>query len=192
MKDGHDFDDLAQEFQGIDAPGEALVRAVEKGRRRLVYGMIVGGLASVLLPAVGIFTVWKQRDAPSVVFAAMQIGIVVVVMPFALRSQRNAWNARSQTTRGFIELQIERCRDGIRRMRFMLRWLVPAIVAGLVLLQILSFQKNQGSLPIVFFWVPYVICAFGVRKALRKKAHYEREEARYLEERAALEAGGAP
>jgi hypothetical protein len=191
MNDGHDFHDLAQEFQAIDGPSEALVQAVEKGRRRLVHGMIFGGLASVFLSAFGIFIVWKERDAPSVVFAAMQIGVSLAVMLFVLRSQRNAWNARSQTTRGFIELQIERCRDRIRRMRFILRWLVPAILAGLVLLQILSFRKNQGSLPSVF-WVPYVICAFGVWNVRRKKARYEREEARFLEERAALEEGGTP
>jgi hypothetical protein len=182
---------LELEFQCRDGPGEALVRAVEKGRRRLVFGMIFGGVASVLLPAFGIFILWKERDAASVVFAAMQIVLPLVLMPFVIHSQRKAWNARSQTTRGFIELQIERRRDAIRRMRFLLYGLTPAMLAWLVLLQTLSFQKWQGSLPAVF-WVPYVICAFNVWIALRRKAHCEREEARFLEEMAALEENGMP
>jgi hypothetical protein len=192
MNDSHDFDALAREFRGIDAPSEALLRAVEKGRRRLVRGMILGGVLSVLLPAVGIFVLWKDRDAPAAVFAAMQIGVPITVMLFAYRSQRNAWSAQSQTTCGFLDLQIERYRDLIRRMRFLLRWLAPAIVACVVLSQFLQLRKAPpGPVPVGYVG-PYVICGLIAWVALRKKARFEREEARLSRERAELEDGGIP
>lgn len=198
MKGGNDFGDLAKEFQGIDdAPGEALVRAVDKGRRRLVHGMILGIVLSALLTGVSLFVLWKERDAPAVAFAAIQIGSSIAVFRFVLRSQKKAWSAHSGTTRGFLDLEIERRRDVIRRMRFLLRWLAPAMVAGLVLFHALLLRKNPGMLSaeprsIIGFGGAYVICAFAVWAALRKKARYESQAAGLLKERAALEDGEGP
>jgi hypothetical protein len=197
MKRSDDFGDLAREFQGIAAPGAALVRAVEMGRRRLVRGMVLGGVFSALLPGIGIYVLWKERDAPAVVFAAMQIGVTIALVLFVSRSQRKAWNARSETTLGFLDLEIERRRDVIRRMRFLHRWLSPAVVAGLVLFHGLLIRQDPSLLSaepgsIIGFGGAYVICAFTVWAAFRKKARYEREEAALLKERAALDDGEAP
>lgn len=198
MKGGNDFGELAKEFQAInDAPREALVRAIEKGRRRLVRGMILGGVLSALMTGVSLFILWKDRDAPAVALATLQIGGTIAMFRFGLRSQKNAWHAHSETTRGFLDLEIERRRNIIRRMRFLLHWFAPAMFAGMALFHALLLRKDPSMLSaepssIIGFGGAYVICAFAVWGTLRKKARYERQEADLLKEKAALEDGEGP
>ena len=134
--------------------------------------------------------VYRDHNAASIVFEAMQIGTVIAVHAFVGYSQRDAWRARSETTRGFIELELERRRDRIRRMRF-LRRATP--VLGVLLQHALLVQKHTGM-----HWdglasmmsgpaTAYLILAWIFWHAGRRGARFRREKAALMKELAELE-----
>jgi hypothetical protein len=186
-----DFGDLSREFQGIRAPSTDLVKAVERGRRKLLVGLVAGVATGVLTSSAGIFVLWRDHDAPAVVFAAMQIGVPIAVLAFVSYSQRHAWRARSETTRGFLELELERRRDRIRQGRF-LRWLLIPLVAMVVIFHALVVRKLPGMLAwhpaaVVGLGGPYAIAAGLLGYSLLRTARLRREEAELTRKLAALD-----
>jgi hypothetical protein len=188
MKDSSDFGDVAHEFQSIGAPSIELVRAVEKGRQKLVRGWILGIALTFVLCGAAVFVLWRDHDAAAVVFAVMQIGIAVSTMAFVSYSQRHAWRARSETMRGFLELEIERRRDWKRRMRF-LQCALPVVAAFVVAHQALVLSKTpETPTPgtIVTFGIPYAILGALFVSSRRRKARFAREEGDLMQRLAVL------
>jgi hypothetical protein len=102
----------------LDMPSEDLIRSVEAGRRKLVRGMVVGGTISSVVSAAGVFKLWTRHDSVEAVLSAVAlIGVPAAVIAFVMYSQRRAWAPRTWSTRGLLELELERAEDWIRRGR---------------------------------------------------------------------------
>jgi hypothetical protein len=186
-----DFDDMAREFQRIDAPSADLVRAVKKGRRKLRDGLITVGVLGVLTSAAGVAVLYRDHDAPAVLFATMEIGFPVLVLAFSAYSQRNAWRAKSETVRGFLGLQLERCRVKLRAQRF-LRWALLFLVPLIGAYHALLVERHPGMLSwhaaaVVGLGGPYAILAGILWYSWRKNAQLLRKEAVLMKELADLD-----
>ncbi len=155
------LDDVMREFQGVDTPSVALVTAVERGRAKLVRGRVVGFVVGLLLWGYSIHTLLGHPNAADVFFSLTQMALPVVTILFANRSSKNTWLAKSETTRGFLELQLERRRDWIRRMRFMRRQLIPVLAGAILVHQALLLRAHPEIelLGLRGYVVPYVILA---------------------------------
>lgn len=165
------FDDVMREFQNIDTPSVALVTAVERGRAKLVRGRVIGLVVTILLWGVSLHTLLGHPSAADAYFAVAQMALPVITTVFVRRSSKNAWKAKTETTRGFLELELERRRDWIRRMDF-IRRLIPVMAVAIVVHQAMLLQAH----PEVAHWgfagygIPYAILVglfvhSGVRRA---------------------------
>jgi hypothetical protein len=187
----NDFDDVTDELQDTRAPSAGLALAVEKGRKKLLAGLVSGVTIGALTSSAGVFVLYRDHDPRAAVFAAMQIGVPLAVLGFVAYSQRHAWRATSETMRGFLALELERHRDWIRRMRF-LRWTLLPLVGLVVLFQALLVQKHPGLLSwhpvaVVALGGPYAIAAWLSWHSLRRQAGLEREEGELMKKLAELD-----
>lgn len=180
-----DWSRMMSEFQAVEGPSDDLVKSVEKGRRRLVRRFIGSLLAATFTSSVGIWMLATHRDLPSVVFAVMQMGIPLWLVSFVWRSMRKSWGPTAHTTRAFLEVELERQRDKVRRMKFLRNRVLPILVLVSLVWHGLLFIQNPALLhpsswtaAIVGFGGPYVICAAMFwRAGKNRKKHELRAEA---------------
>jgi hypothetical protein len=152
----------------------------EKGRKKLLARFIGGMAIGVLTSSAGLVVLFRNHDAPAVVFAIAQIGVPFATLAFMAYSQRMVWQARTETVRGFLELELERCRDRIRQMGF-LRGGLLALLGFVMLFQALLTEKHPGMLSghgaaVVGLGAPYVIAAWLFWYAQSKLTRLRQEE----------------
>jgi hypothetical protein len=184
----------------VDKPSEALVRAVEAGRRKLVRGTIARVVISVALLLVAIAVIKRRASDPaSAVFAATALLFLIALLPFGAWSARHAWRPRENTVEGLLSLEVERRNDLIRRMH-VLRVLLPALMAADLLQEWLvaragSSGPSNGQLGISCAVWALLFWQAGVRRAragrekatlLAQLAELVREEAEWSDDVRAL------
>ena len=138
------FDEVAALWRADAPPAESLIRAVRHGRWKLWAGLVVGTLAAMFTTTLGVFFLWLEPGASSVLFAAIQICLpTAIVIRWAL-SARATWRTAGTSTVDYLRLELERRRHEMRMNRFS-RWIMPAFVPALLGWQILEAHTHADA-----------------------------------------------
>ena len=180
--DEEDWSEVMREFQTVETPSADLVKAVEKGRRKLAFGMVAGTLSTAVTSTVGISVFLRDRDLPGLLFAGMQVGVPVSIMAFVWMSQRRAWKPTTHTTRAFLELELERRRSLLRQGKFTRSRMIPITVLLVVVWHLMLFiehppllHPNSLLLAAIGFGGPYLILGAVFWRTGRARKKLERE-----------------
>lgn len=187
MPESNDFDALARAFQRVDAADASqIAERLKRARRKVAGGLAFGSTLAAVLAGIALRKLWVDRDAPAVVFAAIELGVPFVLVRHMWREQRKLRAMQGRTVREFMTFELARIGAELRGSALLSR-VMPALLAGVVLFQLLLVWKSKGRIfgfttaAVAGLAGPYIIAA-GVALVNRRK------RARLLQQREALAA----
>ena len=128
----NEWTDLVEQWNAVDESTihfDALRARIEAERRRMIRGVAMDTVVSVLFIAVAGYAVLRFPSAWTRLFAVDVAAMLVAVWAFAVWNRRGTWQPLGETTESFLRLARLRCRRKIQAVRFGAEVMVAQLVA---------------------------------------------------------------
>ena len=187
----NEWTDLVEQWNAVDESTihfDALRARIEAERRRMIRGVAVDTVVSVLFVAVAGYAVLRFPSAWTRLFAVDVAAILMAVWAFAVWNHRGTWRPLGETTESFLRLARLRCRRKIQAVRFSAEVMVAQLVAVAAWRmwgpQRAPFAPTEmlAVLPVVVVVVFTAWLALSRRRAARELAELDRLHAQLSDE----------
>ena len=128
----NEWTELVEQWNAVDESTihfDALRARIDAEHRRMIRGVAVDTVVSVLFVAVAGYAVLRFPSAWTRLFAIDVAGMLVAVWTFSVWNRRGTWRPLGETTESFLRLARLRCRRKIQAIRFGAEVTIAQLVA---------------------------------------------------------------